>query len=224
MIWDGGLHPPYEEAGGTVPHQRRPGLLPAIEPRPNSGRVARGAWRVAGIRTRALARGRARLRRRSARLPVCTSLPSAKLKAGPPLAAAAPLPRMCTRNGRVLFSFGNWIAVLADHCCREGIRRRMPDFCSPSIGEFSTFDRQVANMSFHCPSLRAGQQRWPRAEDRKEEWEISLGKCKKVQESAMNEEPLGRTKTHIALAVAQGLAFAVWRAPGECHGERISER
>jgi hypothetical protein len=62
---------------------------------------------------------------------------------------------MPTRNGRILLSFGNWIAVCADHSSRQGIRRRMPDFHLPSISEFSTFDRRFANTASVCP-FRAG--------------------------------------------------------------------
>jgi hypothetical protein len=43
-----------------------------------------------------------------------------------------------TRNGRILPSFGNWIAVFADRSSRQGIRCRMPDFHPPSISEFQS--------------------------------------------------------------------------------------
>jgi hypothetical protein len=43
---------------------------------------------------------------------------------------------MLTRNGRIPFSFGNWIAVFADRSSRRGIRCRMPDFHPHSVSEF----------------------------------------------------------------------------------------
>ena len=43
-----------------------------------------------------------------------------------------------------------------------------------------------------------------------EEWEISLGECKKVQESAMGEQPRKKTKTQLALAIAQGVPAGKW--------------
>jgi hypothetical protein len=65
-------------------------------------------------------------------------------------AAAAPHggEGILTRNGRILFSFGNWIAVFADHSCRQGIRCRMPDFYPYSISEFPPLNARSRTRHF----------------------------------------------------------------------------
>ncbi len=59
----------------------------------------------------------------------------AALASPPPPAAAPPTQRGNARNGRIVPSFGNSIAVCADHSFGQGIRSRMPDHHPASIGE-----------------------------------------------------------------------------------------
>jgi hypothetical protein len=87
-----------------------------------SGRRTEGGGRRTGGRTDFGAAARAHEPR------------STKLRASPPPAAAA-LPRSLTRNGRILFSFGNWIAVLADH---RGRRNGCAGGCGRARSEATT--------------------------------------------------------------------------------------
>jgi hypothetical protein len=116
-----------------------------------------------------------------------------------------------TRNGRILFSFGNWIAVFADHSCRQGIRWRMPDFHPLFISEFQPLIVRSRTWHFFgLPGWGVPASLGPRAGNRQKEWGISLWERKKAQESAMSEEPRRSTETQIDLAVAQGAAIAIW--------------
>ncbi len=61
----------------------------------------------------------------------CAPAPFDQAQGGPSAACGGNSPTvgsggMTTRFGRILPSFGNSIAVCADHSCRQGIRRRMP--------------------------------------------------------------------------------------------------
>jgi hypothetical protein len=62
-----------------------------------------------------------------------------------------------TRNGRILISSGNSIAVCADHSCRQGVRCRMPDFYHPSICELQPLNvRSRTTRFFGLPCAPAG--------------------------------------------------------------------
>jgi hypothetical protein len=54
---------------------------------------------------------------------------------------------MLTRNGRILLSFGNWIAVFDDHSCREGIHREDARFLS-SICEPRPLNARLRTLRF----------------------------------------------------------------------------
>jgi hypothetical protein len=69
-----------------------------------------------------------------------------------------------TRNGRILFSLGNWIAVFADRSRRQGIRCRMPDF-HPQLASLQPLNLRSRKWHFFALPGRAGQQ-WPRAQNR----------------------------------------------------------
>jgi hypothetical protein len=92
--------------------------------------------------------------------------------ARPPSATCGGALCLATRNGRILFSFGNWIAVCADHSCREGIRCRMPDFHPPSISEFQPLIMRSRAGHFFALPRRPGQL-GPRAENRRRDETIS---------------------------------------------------
>jgi hypothetical protein len=62
-----------------------------------------------------------------------------------------------TRNGRILISSGNFIAVCADHSCRQGVRCRMPDFYRSSICELQPLNvRSRTTRFFGLPCAPAG--------------------------------------------------------------------
>jgi hypothetical protein len=112
-------------------------------------------------------------------------------------------------SGRILPSFGNWVAGTADHSCREGDRRRMPDFHPPSARELQPLNVSWRTRHFIARSGHAGQP-WPRVANRQAELGISLRECQKVPKSAISEQPQKSTKTQLALAVAHGVSIANW--------------
>jgi hypothetical protein len=137
---------------------------------------------------------------------------------------------MPTRNGRILFSFGNWIAVFADHSCRQGVRCRMPDFYPHSISEFQPLNTSWRTSHFIARSGRAGHQPWPRG------WEPpgrvgnfsrgvqeSARKCNERRASQAYENPTGscgcagcecrRVGAHQRSATANGFPLGEKRVP-----------
>ncbi len=78
-----------------------------------------------------------------------------------------------------------------------------------SIWEVQPLNARSRTRHINALPGRAGQP-WARAENRQEEWGISLWECQKVPKSAMSEQPQKSTKTQLALAVARGLPVAVW--------------
>jgi hypothetical protein len=96
--------------------------------------------------------------------------------ARPPSATCGGALCLATRNRRILFSFGNWIAVCADHSCREGIRCRMPDFHPPSMSEFQPLIVRSRTTRFFGLPGRAGQPR-TRTEDHRSK-ETVLGRIR----------------------------------------------
>jgi hypothetical protein len=65
--------------------------------------------------------------------------------------------RTPTRNGRILISCGNSIAVCADHSCRQGVRCLMPDFYHPSVCELQPLNvRSRTTRFFGLPGAPAG--------------------------------------------------------------------
>jgi hypothetical protein len=70
---------------------------------------------------------------------------------------------MPARNGRILSSFGNWIAVCADHSCRRGVRCRMPDLYPPSICELQPLNAKLRTTRFfrlQCAPAGLRHLRW----------------------------------------------------------------